>query len=139
VKVLRASGVVAGLAVAGAMLSAPVAQAAVPRSCDGGQPVATDTITAKSTTYGSIIIELRYSPAYACAWGRIRGGRIGDSVVVSRRWNGNPSDVEYDLGKATITSGSDVFTPWFDDDGHTMSACAENDSTQTVYACTGWY
>ncbi len=138
-KVLCASGIVAGLAVAGAMLSAPVAQAAVPRSCDGGQPIATDTITAKSSTYGSIIVELRYSPSYACAWGRIRGGRVGDGVFVSRQVNGNPNDVEYDIGSANITSGSDVYTAWFDDDGQKMSACAKNDSTQTVYTCTGWY
>ena len=83
-------------------------------------------------------MELRYSPNYMCAWGRIRGGRVGDGVFVSRRWNGDPAQNDI-VGSRNITSGSTVYTPWFDDDGHTMSACAKNDSTQTVYTCTTYY
>ncbi|WP_199443477.1 DUF2690 domain-containing protein [Umezawaea beigongshangensis] len=138
--------VVAGVvlaATAGLLAAAPASAAPVPprapRSCDGGEPIAGDAITARSATYGSIVAELRYSPSYACAWGRVRGGRLGDGVHVSRRWNSDPAQTEYNIASAMITSGSTVYTPWFDDDGHTMSACAVNEATQTVYTCTGWY
>ncbi|WAZ19348.1 hypothetical protein STRCI_000394 [Streptomyces cinnabarinus] len=114
---------------AAALLPLSGASAAAARACSG-LPTATDGVTVSSATYGRMLVELRHSPSIDCLWGRLSGGRVGDGVTVfldNDPWM-----------SATITQGTSVFTEWSSRGypGRWFSACAVNDSAQTVYMCS---
>ncbi|GAA3839693.1 hypothetical protein GCM10022243_02600 [Saccharothrix violaceirubra] len=85
-------------------------------------------------------IELRYS-SNTCAWGRLTYHK-SDLVWVDRANNiteannGNWTQ----LGITELTTGHQVFTPGYNDNGKVMRACAElSDFNGLTVYCTGWY
>ncbi|MEU5693101.1 DUF2690 domain-containing protein [Actinosynnema sp. NPDC020468] len=110
---------------------------------DGSSPASFPGASTKktiTTTYGSII-ELRYS-TNTCAWGRLTSGAVGDYVWVDRAVGvsqGNSGDW-VQLGITQLTSGTQVYTPGYNDNYRVMRACAEVvEFFQHKVYCTGWY
>ncbi|HCT76773.1 MAG TPA: peptidoglycan endopeptidase [Micromonosporaceae bacterium] len=82
-------------------------------------------------------IELRYSDATQCAWGRISNGSIGDEIWVDRSSNRGES-WEPRLGLTSITSGRDVYTRQWRDAGVVMRACGRAGDRPDI-ECTDWF
>ncbi|MFJ3903747.1 DUF2690 domain-containing protein [Streptomyces sp. NPDC090025] len=91
----------------------------------------------RTASVDGIRIELRYSTSSRCAWGRITNADPGDKVWVDRSTDGGGTWTG-PLGMTSVSTGSDVYTPAFDDAGKVMRACAWNDTTGNI-RCTGWY
>lgn len=104
---------------------------------DGSTPSSSGAWSPRSTPlWGGRLIELRYSNATECAWGRISSGGLGDEVWVDRSYdNGHTWD---QLGITTITSGNSNFTVQYNDHAVVMRACGQVYLTFEI-ACTGWW
>jgi hypothetical protein len=89
------------------------------------------------TTLFGRTIELRYSDASQCAWGRISNGTIGDEIWVDRSSDGG-DNWEPRLGLTSISSGTNVFTSQWRDAGVLMRACGRAHDRMDI-ACTGWF
>jgi cell wall-associated NlpC family hydrolase len=104
---------------------------------DNTAPSATDARSPRSTTLFGRLIELRYSDASQCAWGRISNGNVADIIWVDRSSDGGAT-WEPQLGYTTIGSGRDQHTNQFRDAGVVTRACGMAGDRPDI-ACTDWF
>jgi peptidoglycan DL-endopeptidase RipA len=104
---------------------------------DGSVPDGAGARSPRTATVLGRTIELRYSDATECAWGRITGGTAGDRVWTDRSTD-NGVTWTAKLGLTTVTSGTDAFTTQWNDSGVVMRACGQP-TGRTDVVCTGWF
>ncbi|WP_198153994.1 NlpC/P60 family protein [Catenuloplanes japonicus] len=104
---------------------------------DGSVPDGAGARSPRTATVLGRTIELRYSDATECAWGRITNGTIGDQVWTDRSTD-NGATWTAKLGLTAITSGTDAFTTQWNDSGVVMRACGRP-AGRTDEVCTSWF
>jgi len=131
---LRGAAVVGAAGAAVALFSSPVQAVEMVSATDNCTTANAKTV--HSNTVHGRKIELRANGSETCAWGRITGGQVGDEVWVDRSTDGGRTWQQ--LGYTKITSGTDAFTPAYDDVNKKMRACGKAGNRVEI-ACSIWW
>lgn len=128
-------------ALASTLMTSP-AQAADGCASPANQASPTTLTYLSGTVSDGRTIELRYSAASRCAWGRVQNGSPGDKIWLNRSYypDGNPhTDLTNVGGSAYIAGGyTSVFTPQaFSDAGVYMNVCEQDYNRPTIH-CTAY-
>lgn len=118
--------------------------------CDGLDPAAyvSDPSTPASNALGGTFIDLRYSPSWQCAWGRVSIAYTGGEVWVDRSSDrGNTWEPQLGFNNQLqrgdpLANGQGYwyngYTTMWDDQGVMMRACGRA-YVDGYIVCTAWF